>query len=163
MARVRIIAVGKLKENYWQKAQAEYTKRLKPYIQLELVELGDLPSPDGANSRARIAQEQQVREREGVLIQNLLHSKEYMVTLDRQGKELSSLEFASFLKERALSGEPLTFVIGGSLGLPDELIKKANLNWSFGKLTFPHQLFRVMLLEQIYRACKINRGEPYHK
>jgi 23S rRNA (pseudouridine1915-N3)-methyltransferase len=159
MARIRIIAVGKLKENYWQQAQAEYLKRLKPYIHLELVEVGDLPCSDGASA----AQEQQVREREGVLIQNLLNTKEYLVTLDRQGKELSSLELASFLNERALSGEPLTFVIGGSLGLPDEFIKKANLNWSFGKLTFPHQLFRVMLLEQIYRACKINRGEKYHK
>ena len=159
MARIRIIAVGKLKENYWQEAQAEYLKRLKPYVHLELVEVGDLPSPDGAS----IAQEQQIREREGAMIQNLLHSKEYLVALDRQGKELSSLEFASFLNERALTGEPLAFIIGGSLGLSDELIKKAQFNWSFSKLTFPHQLFRVMLLEQMYRACKINRGEPYHK
>jgi 23S rRNA (pseudouridine1915-N3)-methyltransferase len=161
MARIQIIAIGKLKEKYWQEAQAEYIKRLRPYIHLELAEIGDLPCPDGASARG--AREQQVREREGLAIQSLLHSKEYLVTLDRQGKELSSLELASFLNERALSGEPLTFVIGGSLGLPDEFIKKANLNWSFGKLTFPHQLFRVMLLEQIYRACKINRGEKYHK
>ncbi len=163
MARIRIIAVGKLKEKYWQEAQAEYIKRLRPYMHLELVEIGDFPCPDGVSTRTRGAQEQQVREREGLAIQSLLHSKEYLVTLDRQGKELSSLEFASFIHERALSGEPLTFVIGGSLGLSDEFIKKANLNWSFGKLTFPHQLFRVMLLEQIYRGCKINRGEKYHK
>jgi 23S rRNA (pseudouridine1915-N3)-methyltransferase len=159
MARIRIIAVGKLKENYWLQAQAEYLKRLKPYIHLELVEVSDLPSPDRASS----AEEQQVREREGVMIQNLLHSKEYLVTLDRQGKELSSLEFAAFLNERALDGDPLTFVIGGSLGLAEGILKSAQLNWSFSKLTFPHQLFRVMLLEQIYRACKINRGERYHK
>ncbi len=163
MTRIRIIAVGKLKEKYWRDAQAEYIKRLRPYIHLELMEIGDFPCPDGANESARDAQEQQVKEREGLAIQSLLHSKEYLVTLDRQGKELSSLEFASFIHERALSAEPLTFVIGGSLGLPDEFIKKADLNWSFGKLTFPHQLFRVMLLEQVYRACKINRGEKYHK
>ncbi|HBE79949.1 MAG TPA: 23S rRNA (pseudouridine(1915)-N(3))-methyltransferase RlmH [Firmicutes bacterium] len=159
MARIRIITVGKLKESYLQEAQAEYIKRLKPYVNLELVEVNDLPAPDGASP----AQEEQVKGKEGALIQNLLHPKEYVVTLDRQGKELSSLQFATFLEERAISGDPLTLVIGGSLGLSDELIKSAQMNWSFSKLTFPHQLFRVMLLEQIYRACKINRHEPYHK
>jgi 23S rRNA (pseudouridine1915-N3)-methyltransferase len=159
MARIRIITVGKLKEMYLHEAQAEYVKRLKPYVNLELVEVNDLPAPDGASP----AQEEQVKVKEGALIQNLLHPKEYVVTLDRQGKELSSLQFAAFLEERALSGDPLTFVIGGSLGLSDELIKSAQMNWSFSKLTFPHQLFRVMLLEQIYRACKINRHERYHK
>lgn len=159
MARIRIIAVGKLKEIYLLQAQAEYLKRLKPYLNLELVEVNDLPSPDGASP----AQEQQIRAREGALIQNLLHSKEYLVVLDRQGKELSSLQLAAFFNERALASDPVTFVIGGSLGLADELIQSAQLNWSFSRLTFPHQLFRVMLLEQIYRAVKINRGEPYHK
>jgi 23S rRNA (pseudouridine1915-N3)-methyltransferase len=159
MARIRIISVGKLKETYLLQAQAEYLKRLKPYLNLELVEVNDLPSPDGASP----AQEEQIRAREGALVQNLLHSKEYVVTLDRQGKEFSSIEFAVFLNERALASDPVTFIIGGSLGLPNELIQSAQLNWSFSKLTFPHQLFRVMLLEQIYRAVKINRGEKYHK
>jgi 23S rRNA (pseudouridine1915-N3)-methyltransferase len=159
MARIRIIAVGKLKETYLLQAQAEYIKRLKPYLNLELVEVDDLPSHDGASP----AQEEQVRVRESAAIKNLLNQREYLVTLDRQGKEFSSLEFAAFLNERALSSDPVTFVIGGSLGLADDFIKSAQMNWSFSKLTFPHQLFRVMLLEQIYRAVKINRGEPYHK
>jgi 23S rRNA (pseudouridine1915-N3)-methyltransferase len=159
MARVRMIAIGKLKETYLLQAQAEYVKRLKPYLNLELEEVSDLPSPDGASP----AQEKQVRVREGASIKNLLRPKEYLVTLDRRGKELSSLEFAAFLNERAIVGDAVTFVIGGSLGLADELIKSAQLNWSFSKLTFPHQLFRIMLLEQIYRAVKINRREKYHK
>jgi 23S rRNA (pseudouridine1915-N3)-methyltransferase len=159
MARIRIISVGKLKETYLQEAQAEYVKRLKPYLNLELEEVTDLPSPDGASP----AQEEQVRVRESAAIKNLLQPREYLVVLDRQGKELSSLEFAAFLNERAVASDPVTFVIGGSLGLADEFIKSAQLNWSFSKLTFPHQLFRVMLLEQIYRASKINRGQPYHK
>jgi 23S rRNA (pseudouridine1915-N3)-methyltransferase len=159
MARIRIIAVGKLKESYLVQAQAEYVKRLKPYLNLELEEVGDLPSPDGASP----AQEEQVRVRESAAIKSLLLPREYLVALDRQGKELSSLEFAGFLNERAINSDPITFVIGGSLGLTDDLIKSAQLNWSFSKLTFPHQLFRVMLLEQIYRAVKINRGEKYHK
>jgi 23S rRNA (pseudouridine1915-N3)-methyltransferase len=159
MARIRIIAVGKLKETYLLQAQAEYAKRLKPYMNLELVEVDDLPSPDGASP----AQEEQVRVRESAAVKNFLNPREYLVVLDRQGKELSSLEFAVFLNERAVSSDPVTFVIGGSLGLADEFIKSAQMKWSFSKLTFPHQLFRVMLLEQIYRAVKINRGERYHK
>jgi Uncharacterized conserved protein len=159
MMQMRIIAVGKLKEPYMLQAQVEYLKRLRLYVNLELSEVGDLPSPDKAGP----AQEEQVRVREGASIQSLLHPKEYLITLDRQGKELSSPEFAALINERAMSGEPITFVIGGSLGLAGGLIQSAQFNWSFSRLTFPHQLFRVMLLEQIYRAVKINRGEPYHK
>ena len=159
MARIRIITVGKLKESYLFQAQAEYGKRLKPYLTLEIVEVGDFSSADGASP----AQEEQVKIRESAAIKNLLQPREYLVALDRKGKEFSSLEFAEFLNQRAIVSDPVTFVIGGSLGLSDELIKNAQLNWSFSKLTFPHQLFRVMLLEQIYRAVKINRGEPYHK
>jgi 23S rRNA (pseudouridine1915-N3)-methyltransferase len=159
MARIRIIAVGKMKETYLLQAQAEYVKRLKLYINIEIEEVLDLPCPEGASP----AQEEQVRQREGAAIKSLLRAREYVVMLDRQGKELSSLEFAGFLNDRAISSDSVTFIIGGSLGLADELIKSAQMNWSFSKLTFPHQLFRVMLLEQLYRAVKINRGEKYHK
>ncbi|MGE5582835.1 MAG: 23S rRNA (pseudouridine(1915)-N(3))-methyltransferase RlmH, partial [Bacillota bacterium] len=157
MTRIRIITVGKLKEDYFRRAEAEYLKRLKPYLTLKIDEVIDLPCPDGASP----AQEEQVRRWEGKAIKDLLRPKEYVVALDRQGKEISSPDLAAFLSERAVAGEPVVFVIGGSLGLSEDLIKSARLSLSFSKLTFPHQLFRVILLEQIYRAVKINRGEPY--
>ncbi|HYH04202.1 MAG TPA: 23S rRNA (pseudouridine(1915)-N(3))-methyltransferase RlmH [Bacillota bacterium] len=159
MALNRIIAVGKLKEKYWQEAQAEYLKRLQPYLKLELKEVADLPCPEGASA----AQENQVRQGEAALIENLILPKSYLIVLDIQGKELSSPELAQFLTEHQMSGRDLTLVIGGSLGLTDELRRKADFRWSFSKLTFPHQLFRIMLLEQLYRGCKIRRGERYHK
>ncbi len=159
MTKVRIITVGKLKESYLLQAQAEYLKRLRPYLNVEIEEVNDLPCPEGASA----AQEEQVREKEGMLIRNLIRPREYVVTLDRQGKELSSVELAKFMDERSMAGDTVVFVIGGSLGLTEEFIKGAQFSLSFSKLTFPHQLFRVMLLEQVYRAMKINRGEKYHK
>jgi 23S rRNA (pseudouridine1915-N3)-methyltransferase len=159
LALNRIIAVGKLKEQYWVAAQAEYLKRLRPYMKLELKEVADLPCPDGAGA----AQEEQVRQGEAALIENLILPKSFLAVLDIQGKVMSSPELAQFLTEQEMSGRELTFVIGGSLGLAEELRKKADFGWSFSQLTFPHQLFRIMLLEQLYRAGKIRRGEPYHK
>lgn len=159
MALNRIIAVGKLKEQYWVAAQTEYLKRLRPYMKLELKEVADLPCPEGAGA----AQEEQVRQGEATLIENLILPKSFLAVLDIQGKAMSSLELAQFLTEQEMSGRELTFVIGGSLGLAEDLRRKADFRWSFSKLTFPHQLFRIMLLEQLYRGCKIRRGEPYHK
>ena len=159
MNQIRIVAVGKLKEAYFSQAQAEYLKRLKIYGKLELVEVEDLPGAEKPSP----GQIESVLKQEAALIKNYISPKDYLITLDRQGKELSSLEFADFLNQRAVYGEPLVFVIGGSYGLAEELVKLAKLNLSFSKLTFPHQLFRILLLEQIYRAVKINRGEKYHK
>lgn len=159
MALIRVIAVGKLKEKYWQAAEAEYLKRLQSYMRLELKEVPDLPCPEGAGA----AQEEQVRQREAALIENLILPRSYLIVLDIQGKELSSPELARFLEEHEISGRDLTLVIGGSLGLAEKLRQKADFRWSFSKLTFPHQLFRVMLLEQLYRGCKIRRAEKYHK
>jgi 23S rRNA (pseudouridine1915-N3)-methyltransferase len=159
MALNRIITVGKLKEKYWQAAQAEYLKRLQPYLKLELKEVADLPCPDGAGG----AQEEQVRQGEAVSIANLIVPKSFLIVLDIQGKEISSPELAEFLAGQEMLGRELTFVIGGSLGLAEALKQRADLRWSFSKLTFPHQLFRIMLLEQLYRGCKIRRGEKYHK
>jgi 23S rRNA (pseudouridine1915-N3)-methyltransferase len=159
MAQIRIITVGKLKEAYFVQAQVEYLKRLQPYLKLAVEEVSDFPCPEGASP----AQEEQVRQREGALIKALLRPKDYLVVLDRQGKEFTSPELAGFLKDRSVSSEPIVFVIGGSLGVSADLIKDAQLVLSFSRLTFPHQLFRVILLEQIYRAVKINRNEPYHK
>ena len=159
MAHVRIIAVGKLKEAYFQQAQAEYLKRLGSYLKLELIELPDLPCPDGASA----AQEEQVRRKEGLQIRNVLQPRDFVVVFDREGKEVSSVELAGFLQERELAGSSLALIVGGSLGVSKDLLELANLKLSFSRLTFPHQLFRVILLEQLYRACKINRGEKYHK
>lgn len=159
MIQIKIIAVGRLKEAYFSQAQAEYLKRLRPYGKLDLLEVPDQPCPDGASA----VLEEQTRGREGALIRNVLQPRDYIVTLDRQGKEFSSPELAAFLREKIDQGVPLTFIIGGSLGLPEDLLQEAQLKLSFSRLTFPHQLFRVMLLEQIYRAYKINRGEKYHK
>jgi 23S rRNA (pseudouridine1915-N3)-methyltransferase len=159
LALNRIIAVGKLKERYWREAQAEYLKRLQPYLKLELKEIADLPCPEGAGA----AQEEQVRQGEATAIANMILPRSYLIVLDIQGKEMSSPDLAAFLAERQQTGRELTMVIGGSLGVAEELRKRADLRWSFSQLTFPHQLFRIMLLEQLYRAVKIRRGEPYHK
>lgn len=159
MALNRIIVVGKLKEKYWQAAQAEYLKRLRPYLRLEVTEVPDLPCPEGASS----AQQEQVRQGEAASIAKLILPQSSLIALDRQGKELSSPELATFLQEQQLVGRGLTFMVGGSFGLASELRLKADFCWSFSRLTFPHQLFQIMLLEQLYRGCKIMRGEPYHK
>ncbi len=159
MAQIKIITVGRLKEQYWLAAQAEYLKRLRPYLKLELVEVADLPAPE----RMSPAEAEQLKRREGEQIARCLDPKDYLVTLDPGGKQFSSEELADFLKERELNADNLALVIGGSLGIAAALIEKARLRLSFSRLTFPHQLFRVMLLEQVYRACKIGRGEPYHK
>jgi 23S rRNA (pseudouridine1915-N3)-methyltransferase len=159
MNQIRIITVGKLKEPYYAMAQAEYLKRLKVYLKLEINEVEDLPCSEKASS----AQEDLVLKQEAAAIKNLISPKDYVITLDRRGKEMTSLQLAEFLNRRAFFSDPLVFIIGGSLGLDDELIKTAKLNMSFSQLTFPHQMFRIILLEQIYRAVKINRGEPYHK
>ncbi len=157
--QIRVIVVGKLKEAYWLAAQAEYLKRLKPYVKMELIEIADLPCAEGASSSL----EEQVREKESALIKNYLKPREILVTLDRGGREMSSLELARYFEEREQDTTSLVMVIGGSLGLSQELLREAHLNLSFSKLTFPHQLFRVVLLEQLYRVYKINRHEPYHK
>ncbi|MCL6590274.1 MAG: 23S rRNA (pseudouridine(1915)-N(3))-methyltransferase RlmH [Firmicutes bacterium] len=159
MNRLRIIAVGRIKEPYYLQALQEYEKRLRPYLKLEIEEVAGLPCPE----KAVPAQEEEVLKQEGELIKARLNPKDYLVVLDRQGLEMTSVEFADFLGRRISLGETVAFVIGGSLGLTRGLLERAQLKLSFSRLTFPHQLFRVILLEQIYRAVKIGRGEKYHK
>jgi 23S rRNA (pseudouridine1915-N3)-methyltransferase len=159
MARRRILAVGGLKESYLRAAQAEYFKRLQPYFRLELVEVPDAHCPEHAGA----ALEEQTRLKEAEALRKRLLPKEYIVALDPQGRELDTQELAEFLRQRELAGEALAFLIGGSHGLAAGLRKEAKLVLSFSKLTFPHQLFRIILLEQLYRCAKINRGETYHK
>lgn len=160
MMQIKVFAVGKIKEKYLREAIGEYTKRLVSYVRLEITEADDEPCPE----RASAAEEQRIRQREGERLLKGINVQDYVIALDLKGKELTSPELAELLEERALSGQSsIVFVIGGSLGLAEEVLQKANFRWSFSKLTFPHQLIRLVLLEQIYRACKISRGEPYHK
>lgn len=150
---IKIICVGKLKEKYWQDAIEEYKKRLQKYTSLEIIEVMD----EG------LLEESTSKKKEAEKILKHINSKDYLFTLEIDGKEMSSSEFAKTLDKTFLSHSNITFIIGGSYGL-DELIKqKANLKLSFSKMTFPHQLFRVMLIEQIYRSYKINNNESYHK
>ena len=158
--KISIICVGRLKEKYWTAAVDEYSKRLGKYIKLDITELPDEKAPESMS----VAQERQVKEKEGERILKAIKDDAFVVTLEIEGKQLTSVELAGFISEKMTRGvSHIAFVIGGSLGLSDEVIKKSDYHLSFSKMTFPHQLMRVVLLEQIYRACRINAGEPYHK
>jgi 23S rRNA (pseudouridine1915-N3)-methyltransferase len=158
--RIRIILVGKVKEKYLLAGMDEYLKRLGPYTKVDVIYLADEPTPDGASP----AQELQVKAKEGERILAQIDPGQYVVALDLRGETLSSEELAAFLAERALRGQPnLAFVIGGSLGLAPQVLKRADYKLSLGRMTFVHQMVPLLILEQIYRGFKINRGEPYHK
>ena len=158
--QIRIIAVGKLKEAYFSDAAAEYSKRIGRFAKIETVQIPDRRIPD----RASAAQERQVLEQEGQDILAKIAPQDYVVALCVEGKKLDSPAFAQKLSALALSGKStVTFVIGGSLGLSDTVKRRADLRLSFSDMTFPHQLMRVILLEQVYRAFKILANETYHK
>lgn len=150
---IKIIVVGQLKEKYLKEAIAEYTKRIKKYTNLEIIEVKD----EG------LVEEAKAIKLEAEKIKKHLGEKDYLITLEIEGKEFTSVEFAKKLNDIFIESSNLVFLIGGSYGLADELKSKAKLHLSFSKMTFPHQLFRVLLLEQIYRAYKINNNESYHK
>lgn len=157
---IRILAIGKLKEKYWREAVAEYSKRLGAYCSIEITELKE--SPLRANASA--ADEEAVKKAEGEDILKHINKTDYVITLEIKGKPLSSEQLASRIADLALDGKSnLTFVIGGSLGLSPQVSRRADLKLSFSAMTFPHQMMRVILLEQIYRSFKINRNETYHK
>lgn len=149
---IKIICVGRLKEKYLKDAIEEYSKRLSKYTKLEIVELKDLDYDITKTIKE-----------EGQSILKHIEEKEYVITLEINGKQLSSTEFASILEKANIEYSNITFVIGGSYGLSNDVINRSNYHLSFSKLTFPHQLFRIVLLEQIYRAYKINNNESYHK
>ncbi|HLN61862.1 MAG TPA: 23S rRNA (pseudouridine(1915)-N(3))-methyltransferase RlmH [Symbiobacteriaceae bacterium] len=158
--RIRIILVGKIKEKYLLAGIEEYLKRLGPLAKVEITYLADEPTPDGASP----AQEMQVKMKEGERILAQLDPGQFVIAMDLRGETVSSEELAAFLAERALRGQPnLTFVIGGSLGLAPQVLQRADYKLSLGRMTFLHQMVPLILLEQIYRGFKINRGEPYHK
>ena len=157
---IRIIAVGKIKERFYEDAMAEYAKRLSAYLKLDIVQVADEKCPENLSRR----QEELVMEKEGERILKNIRENDYVVTLEIDGTQKSSEDFAGFIRSLEVSGRSdITFVIGGSLGLSEEVKKRSDFALSFSKMTFPHQLMRVVLIEQIYRAVKINRGEPYHK
>ncbi len=158
--KITIVCVGKLKEAYWKGAIAEYSKRLGRYLKLEIIELPDEKAPETMSP----AQELEVKEKEGLRILKSIKDDAFVVALAVEGKMLSSEELASFMADKGVRGvSHIAFVIGGSLGLSKEVMKRADYALSFSKMTFPHQMMRVVLLEQIYRAERINRNEPYHK
>ena len=154
-----LICMGRLKEKYWRDAAAEYEKRLSRFGKFETIELPDLPEP--ANSSPAI--EAQICQKEGQAILAKLRDGDIVVTLCIDGKRLDSVQLAEQMQKFGDTGRRVVFIIGGSLGLSPDVVARAQLKLSFSPMTFPHQLARVMLLEQAYRACKINAGERYHK
>ena len=156
---VRIVCVGKLKERYFEDACAEFQKRLGRFCTLEIIELPDEKAPESLHP----AEEDIVREKEGKRILKAIGAKDFVVALAIDGKQMRSEEFAAFLEEKETEARVLTFVIGGSLGLSPEVYARANTRISFSKMTFPHRIARLLLLEQLYRGFKIRAHEAYHK
>lgn len=158
--KIRLICVGFLKENYFKEAEKEYLKRLSPYADVTIEEVPDLPIPDKASE----AIENSIKEKEGEKVLSKIKPNSFVVLLDLNGTQYESPDLAKELDKWFVRGSSsITFVIGGSLGLSEKLVARANAKLCLSKMTFTHQMTRIILLEQIYRAFKINRGEPYHK
>ena len=158
--KITVITVGKIKEKYLKDAIAEYSKRLSKYCKLEIIEVADEKTPDNASEVVEDA----IRAKEAERILKYVKDDAYVVTLEINGKQLASEELAEKIDKLGVQGTShITFIIGGSIGLGTEVLQKSNYALSFSKMTFPHQLMRVILLEQIYRSYRIINGEPYHK
>ena len=157
---ITIVAVGKIKEKYLTDAIREYSKRLSRYCKLDIVELQDEQTPDKVGETT----ERLIKQKEGLRIRRTIKEDSYVIGLALEGKKLSSEGFAQKMDHLAIQGKShITFVIGGSLGLSPEVLKRADFLLSFSDMTFPHQLMRVILLEQVYRGYRIIHHEPYHK
>ena len=158
--KITVITVGKIKEKYLKDAIAEYSKRLSKYCKLEIVEVADEKTPDNASEVVEDA----IRSKEAERILKYVKDDAFVITLEINGKQLSSEELADKIDKLGIQGTShIIFIIGGSIGLGQEVLQKSNFALSFSKMTFPHQLMRVVLLEQIYRSYRIINGEPYHK
>jgi 23S rRNA (pseudouridine1915-N3)-methyltransferase len=157
---IEIACVGKIKEKFFRDAIDEYSKRLSRYCKLKIIEVSDEKTPDGASE----ALETQIKEKEGERLLKNIKDDAYVIVLAIDGKQLSSEELSAKIDSLGISGKSrITFVIGGSLGLSPAVMKRADYKLSFSPMTFPHQLMRVVLLEQIYRSYRIISNEPYHK
>lgn len=150
---IKIITVGQIKEKYLQDAISEYKKRLSKYTNIEVIEVKD----EG------LVEEVKAIKLEAEKIKKHINDRDYIVTLEIEGKQMTSVEFANKIDNILIENSNIDFIIGGSYGLSDDIKNMSRLHLSFSKMTFPHQLFRVLLLEQIYRAYKINNNESYHK
>ena len=160
MQQITVLCVGKIKEKYLNDAINEYSKRLSRYCRLNVTEVADECTPDNAGE----AEENLIRQKEGARLIRALPQNAFIVTLEIGGRQYSSTELAEQISRLGVEGNShIVFVIGGSLGLGSEILERSNMRLSFSKLTFPHQLMRVILLEQIYRSYRIINGEPYHK
>ena len=158
--KITILAVGKLKEKYWKQAISEYEKRLSAYSKIEIIEVPDEKAPENMSDK----EIEQVKEKEGQRLLAKIKPQATVITLEIQGEMLSSEGLAKELQQRMTQGQSdFVFVIGGSNGLHQDVLNRSNYALSFSKMTFPHQMMRVVLIEQVYRAFKIMRGENYHK
>ena len=160
MVKITVICVGKIKEKYLKDAIFEYSKRLGKFCNLEIKEVADVKTKENMSQ----AEEALIKDKEGERIAALIKPDDYVVTLEIDGQMVSSEGLSEKMSSLFVSGvSKITFVIGGSVGLSDKVTRRADYHLSFSKMTFPHQLMRVILLEQIYRSFKISQGEPYHK
>lgn len=158
--KIRILCVGKIKEKFMREALGEYSKRLSRYIKLEITEVVDEKTPDSASEK----EENQIRDKEAERVLKQIRQEDYVIALAIDGKMYDSMAFSKKLDRFGVLGRgSVVFVIGGSLGLGEQVLERADESISFSKMTFPHQLMRVILLEQIYRGYRILRNEPYHK
>ena len=158
--KITILTVGKIKEDFYRKAIAEYSKRLSRYCKLEIIEVTDEKTPDSASAVV----EEQIKDKEGERLLKYIREDASVIALAIEGKMLDSIELSKNIEQLGIMGKShIIFVIGGSLGLSDRILKRADYKLSFSKMTFPHQLMRVILLEQIYRSYRIICKEPYHK
>ena len=158
--KITLVTVGKIKERDFEDAIKEYSKRLGRYCRLDIIQVQDEKTPDGAGE----AMERQIKDKEGQRILSNIKDGAYVIALAIEGRMLSSEELASRLQKLGVDGiSHIVFVIGGSLGLSEEVMRRADFALSFSKMTFPHQMMRVVLLEQVYRSYRIMAGEPYHK
>lgn len=158
--KITLLTVGKIKEKFLRDAIAEYSKRLSKYCKLEIIEVADEKTPDHASEVV----EKSIRDKEGERLMRYIRDDDYVITLEIGGKMLDSVAFSRQLENLGIRGQShIWFVIGGSIGLGDALVKRSDYALSFSKMTFPHQLMRVILLEQIYRSYRIMTNQPYHK
>lgn len=158
--RISIVCVGKIKEKYLKLGIDEFSKRLSKYCKLEVIELDDEKAPENLSDKEMLM----IKDKEGKKILSKIKDNAHVIALAIDGKNLSSEELADTISKLAVRGNShITFIIGGSLGLSDEVLNRADYKLSFSKMTFPHQMMKLILLEQVYRAFRINNNEPYHK